>query len=179
MKKVSFFKIILSSEMALSLILAVGLLCIPSLARAKTDFDHVYMLPGEPDNYEEVGQILAHGDFFGNGYQDLVISVPHANTTLPGGGEVYVIYGYMGPQGLVNMKTINHITGALYGRVETFTVSGGQTTLHKGAHFGVAVAVGDFDNNGYDDLAIGIPDEDVGDTVDAGAVWVIYGTSGG
>ncbi|MGA1839677.1 MAG: M14 family zinc carboxypeptidase [bacterium] len=248
MENESFSRIALSYVITLSLILAVGLLYLPSLAKAKTDFDHVYMLPGEPDNYEEVGQILAHGDFFGNGYQDLVISVPHANTTLPGGGEVYVIYGYMGPQGLVNMKTINHITGALYGRVETFTVSGGQTTLHKGAHFGVAVAVGDFDNNGYDDLAIGIagavesqkgqvaviysdlgaplntsdesrvwvfdesdiggdaeigdqfgsslavgdfngdgyddlaigiPDEDVGDTVDAGAVWVIYGTSGG
>jgi len=41
-------------------------------------------------------------------------------------------------------------------------------------HFGWAVAVGDFDGNGGDDLAVGVPDEDLGAITDAGAVNVIY-----
>src|SRR5204862_4601530 len=38
-----------------------------------------------------------------------------------------------------------------------------------------ALAVGDFDGDGRDDLAIGVPGEDVGSVNDAGAVNVIYG----
>lgn len=41
--------------------------------------------------------------------------------------------------------------------------------------FGKAVATGDFDNNGFSDLAIGIPEEDIGAFEDAGAVQVLFG----
>lgn len=45
------------------------------------------------------------------------------------------------------------------------------------ARFGSSLAVGDFDNDGYDDLAIGVPNESIGSI--AGAVNVIYGASSG
>ena len=48
--------------------------------------------------------------------------------------------------------------------------------------FGAALAVGDFDDDGFDDLAIGVPGEDspAPDRIeDAGAVQVIYGTRDG
>ena len=45
--------------------------------------------------------------------------------------------------------------------------------------FGTAVAAGDFENDGYDDLAIGIYKEDIGAIVDAGAVQVLYGGASG
>ena len=37
----------------------------------------------------------------------------------------------------------------------------------------------DFDGDGYADLAIGVPYENVGSTTDAGSVSVVYGTSAG
>ena len=38
---------------------------------------------------------------------------------------------------------------------------------------------GDFNSDGYDDLAIGVPQEDIGSITDAGGVNVIYGSSSG
>ncbi|HYG68334.1 MAG TPA: T9SS type A sorting domain-containing protein, partial [Anaeromyxobacteraceae bacterium] len=45
--------------------------------------------------------------------------------------------------------------------------------------FGQAVAAGDFNGDGFDDLASGVPFEDMGTLEDAGAVNAIYGRSGG
>jgi hypothetical protein len=45
--------------------------------------------------------------------------------------------------------------------------------------FGSALAVGDFDRDGYDDLAIGIPSETIGAATRAGAVIVYKGTEDG
>jgi hypothetical protein len=45
--------------------------------------------------------------------------------------------------------------------------------------FGSALAAGDFDGDGFDDLTVGVPDEDIGVSVDAGAVNVLYGSAAG
>ena len=45
--------------------------------------------------------------------------------------------------------------------------------------FGADLAIGDFDADGYGDLAISVSDADVGAVADAGAVAVIYGAPGG
>src|SRR5262245_9997165 len=45
--------------------------------------------------------------------------------------------------------------------------------------FGGPVAAGDFDNDGYADLAIGVPRESIGTTEIAGAVNVLYGGAAG
>jgi len=42
-------------------------------------------------------------------------------------------------------------------------------------HFGSSLAIGDFNGDGTTDLAIGVPDEDVDNIIDAGAVNIIYG----
>jgi hypothetical protein len=46
-------------------------------------------------------------------------------------------------------------------------------------HFGSALSIGDFNNDGFDDLAIGVPDEDVGNLSNAGNIQVIYGSTSG
>jgi hypothetical protein len=45
--------------------------------------------------------------------------------------------------------------------------------------FGLALAGGDFDGDGRDDLAVGAPFENIGSTADAGAANVLYGSGGG
>ena len=48
-----------------------------------------------------------------------------------------------------------------------------------GDQFGKAIAVGDLDGDGFADLAIGSPGEDLPGPLNAGAVVVLYGSSGG
>ena len=43
-------------------------------------------------------------------------------------------------------------------------------------HFGYAMAAGDFDADGHDDLAIGAPREDVDGLMDVGRQMVLYGS---
>jgi hypothetical protein len=45
--------------------------------------------------------------------------------------------------------------------------------------FGKSLTTGDFDGDGYVDLAVGVPGEDVGDVIAAGMVNVLYGSAGG
>ncbi len=45
--------------------------------------------------------------------------------------------------------------------------------------FGASLASGDFDGDGFDDLAIGAPGEGIGAKADAGAVNVLYGSASG
>jgi hypothetical protein len=45
--------------------------------------------------------------------------------------------------------------------------------------FGKAIAVADFDGDGKEDLAIGVPGEDMGGKTDVGVVHILYGTPSG
>ena len=51
-----------------------------------------------------------------------------------------------------------------------------EDSREAGDRFGHALAKGDFNGDGYDDLAVGAYGEDVGAVANAGAVQVIYGT---
>jgi hypothetical protein len=114
----------------------------------------------EPD--DRFGASLAVGDFDGDGYEDLAVGVPWED--LPpavDAGMVQVLFGSQtGPE---EAQSID------------------QSDLRWGARndtedrFGFALAAADLDNNGYDDLAIGTPWEDIGAAIDAGSVYVVYG----
>jgi hypothetical protein len=108
-------------------------------------------------------------DFDGDGAGDLAIGAPgEAIGTSTGAGAVNVLYG--GTSGL------RAVSAQLWHQDSTGLVGG---TAETGDHFGAALAVGDFNNDSFDDLAIAAPDEDTGSARDGGVVFVLYGSTSG
>lgn len=122
----------------------------------------------DSEPHEYFGRALAVGDFDGDGYFDLAVGVPHEGVgSVARAGAVNVIYG--SASGL-------NVAGNQYWNQNEPGMAGG---AEPSDHFGYALAAGDFNGDGYDDLAIGIPDEDIGTVVDAGGMMVMYGSASG
>ena len=133
------------------------------LEKVSATFD---TLSGTNDVGGHYGWALASADFDGDGYDDLAIGAPGevANGTSATGGNITVMYG--------TTRDAATVAGV------TFSQSGtGQGVSEDGDLFGYSLATGDFDTDGYPDLAIGAPGEDIGSVADAGAVNILY--SGG
>jgi FG-GAP repeat protein len=105
-----------------------------------------------------------HGDFNHDGYRDVAVSAP--GTTVAGhtdAGAVVILWG--GPSGLLpTRRTV--ITQNSTG------VPGGAET---GDRFGAMTTAGDYNEDGYCDLVISAPYEDLGSDKDAGMVTVLWG----
>jgi hypothetical protein len=120
--------------------------------------------------HDAFGYALATGDFDNDGFSDLAIGVPREDLgpDMPDAGAVNVIYG--------------SLTGlsATGNQVWTQNSQGIQGRAGAGDWFGYVLATGDFDNDGFTDLAIGVPREWViGDAIEGGVVNIIYGSSAG
>jgi hypothetical protein len=128
--------------------------------------------PGLEDTEEaddQFGTSLAAGDFDGDGFADLAVGVPNEENALNigNGGAVNVIYG--STNGL-------SATGDQLWTQDKPGIIGSEQTLD---HFGASVASGDFNGDGEDDLAIGVPGEDKGTQAGSGSVNVLYGSANG
>ena len=122
---------------------------------------------GAADPDDPFGGALASADFDGDGFGDLAVGSPGEDVSgVAGAGVVHVFYGAR--RGLT-------LHDDLFG--QGFTGVAG--TREARQHFGAALAVGDFDGNGRDDLAVGVPDDSVGGARGAGAVNVLYSTRSG
>jgi fibronectin type 3 domain-containing protein len=125
------------------------------------------------ERFDNFGQALAAADFDGDGYDDLAVGVKESfgngqgASELLDAGAVNVLYG--SSAGLI-------ITGNEFWHQDVPGVGG---MAEAGDRFGQSLAAGDFDRDGYGDLAVGVPSEDVGDLLSAGAVNIFYGSVDG
>jgi hypothetical protein len=113
---------------------------------------------------------FAAGDFNGDGYADLAAGdrYDHSdNAAIDGQGGIWICLG--SPNGLA-YDSCRHLTQNSSGIPGTSGANDG---------FGDAVAAGDLNGDGRDDLAIGTPDEKIGKATSAGAVIVLFGTPTG
>ncbi|WP_406099097.1 FG-GAP repeat protein [Streptomyces sp. NBC_01013] len=122
------------------------------------------------------GPAVASGDIDDDGYDDLVTGEPHSpddGGESMTGGVVGVYYGSAG-DGPVGAEGPG--TPPVWWTQDTSGVPGGS---EAGDGWGADLSVADTDGDGYADVAIGAPGEDIGTLADAGAVWVLRGAAGG
>jgi hypothetical protein len=132
-----------------------------------------FMAGRPPRARDRFGSALAAGNlgrnFGGNAYDDLAVGVPYADVRPHDGGP---------------RKRNAGAVNVFYGRgdgfdadVQTYTQESPSVgTADAGDHFGSALAAASFNGDGLDDLAVGVPFEDVAGRTNAGAVNVLYGS---
>ncbi len=125
-----------------------------------------------PRHGEQFGRFVGAGDFDGNGRDDLVIgnrfeSIEVAGDRINDAGAAHVVYG--GRHGLkrrsaeqIDQQRLGVADGPQYSDL-----------------FGQGLASGDFDGDGYEELAVGAPGEDLDESESEGIVHVIAGSRKG
>ncbi|GAA3080239.1 FG-GAP repeat protein [Streptosporangium carneum] len=118
-------------------------------------------------NTDEFGSVIATGDFDGDGRDEIAVGAPGDGGLRSGAGSVTVLDIAARQAGPYTQESPN-VKGA----------------GEKWDHFGASLASGDFNADGRDDLAIGVPGEDLDANVraleyGAGAVNVLYGSPRG
>lgn len=125
-------------------------------------------VPGDCGTNDQLGWTLASGDFNGDGFADLAVGIPFedesgdANT-----GAVQIFYGSVAGLATAGTQVFDQASAGISGARE------------PDDRFGWALAVGDFGPDGFDDLAIGIPNEGIGSVGQAGAIEILRGSSAG
>jgi len=99
---------------------------------------------------------------------DLAIGIPGEDIgTVNAAGAVQVLYGTVGGLSATSNQLWHQDSTGIEGAAEADD------------HFGWALAAGDFNGDGYGDLAVGIPGEDINTVANAGAVSILYGSAAG
>ena len=162
-----------SSGRALVVLLGLSLLPVNAQAQLSSTGDQFWHqdspdILGTNETGDGLGEAVATGDFNNDGFDDLAIGAREENIgDLADAGTVHVIYGAEGGLNADGNQVWSQETAGIAGAPES------------GDRFGSSLATGDFNGDGFDDLAIGSPGEDVGGISNAGAVNVIYGAPGG
>jgi hypothetical protein len=123
--------------------------------------------------YDHFGAALAVGDFNGDGFDDLAVGVPGRDHTsiVVDIGAVAIYHG--------RTRWFDEVWSFLTPRRVMHQENGGTHVNEAGDHFGEVLVTGNFNGDRYDDLAVGVPLEDVGGLVNAGEVTIYIGRGSG
>jgi hypothetical protein len=106
-------------------------------------------VPGTAETGDGFGGANTSGDFNGDGFADVAVSASRESVgTTRAGGAVWIFYGSAGGLRTDNAQTVDINATPVTGK----SLSG----------FGHSLAAGDFNFDGSDDLAVGIPDSGPG-----------------
>lgn len=132
------------------------------------DFDREVEIRDQMETGDRFGDGSAAGDFNGDGFMDLAVTAPGEETDYTANsGAVHILFG----SSLALVSAQNQ-----YFRATDLDALG---WVQSDDRFGAALAAGDFDADGYDDLAIGVPGRSVSGFAAAGSVVVLYGSAAG
>jgi hypothetical protein len=127
-----------------------------------------YGIADSAESFDRFGNSLAAGDFNRDGKDDLAIGVRWEYVgNLNSAGAVHVLYGTANGLSATNNQYWTKDSAGIRGQCQS------------GDQFGYSLVAGDFDGNGYDDLAIGAPWTVVNGLQGAGAVHVLFGSGSG
>ena len=136
-------------------------------------------VPGALERDDRFGWSLTVGNFNGDAFDDLAVGIPYESYVVDAKG--IVIFGRSAPP---DWRIEAGAVVVLYGSVTGLSAKSSKIVHQsrsgvkgKGQledHFGAALAAGDFDGDGRDELAVGVPGEDR-----TGAVQVFFGSAGG
>jgi hypothetical protein len=139
-----------------------------------------YWIPGSANGLSvagaktlKTGVVTGVGDINGDGYGDIVSGASWDATTSDGvtvpdsatGGKVNITYG--SASGPASTTGVTQNTGNVPGSSE------------KGDGFGWDLDLGDVNGDGYQDLVVSSPNEDLGANTNTGSVTVLYGSASG
>jgi hypothetical protein len=119
---------------------------------------------GGAENGDRLGASLTSGDFDGDGCDDLVIGVPFEDINFVDDGMINILYGSGSGITTTNQRTNGQA---------------GLDPREANDHFGEVLHAADVNDDGYEDLLVGVPDEDLGAAVDAGVVHILFGSASG
>lgn len=136
-------------------------------ARSSQTFSEAGSAAGKRERGDRLGASVALGDFNGDGHDDVAAGAPSEDVRgNKDAGAVNILYGV--PTGI----TTEHSTQLS----QRGSVAGSNS---PGDRFGTALAAGDFDGDGFEDLAVGVPGDDRDGAANAGSVVVLYGANSG
>jgi hypothetical protein len=106
-------------------------------------------VPGAVEAGDRFGSVNTSGDFNGDGFADVAVSAPTEDVgSASDAGAVWVFYG--------------SAAGFDSGAVRSIDASGTPVPERVNARYGAALAAGDFDGDGRDELVVGAPDVGAG-----------------